>query len=571
MKGNRNLQIRELVFLPAHQRKAVHDILFTTMEWLEKYIEIAGYYPDWENRKQIADNGVVRTDIIDNSKEAEKWFSITLFGLRQALQNKPESLHEELKKEFYQWLDAAKIDASNCHPQLKNILCGFNEVLEGRGEKIMKEALNKEETGYINSPDYAEKLTSFFSNIQNPLEEAREQEQLLKGKRGDEIVIESKFIAGDRDQGERTFNRIARTVFNYNDFHFFPQKRKLITFDQNKRILSEKVKQNLNEWSVKEIVTRKRHSNETKESALVHKEAILKDFGRDGYLKCDLRMIYFENEHDEKEWGEIKNYYVNHLTQLRNSQPPTNSEIVQDVKTNPQNWTLDEIGTEVNGFGGTIKQEWVVIRWDARVDDFDQRTGKLNFNGNPIYHWENFNSRQRFEIKKVKNILGDYSTEDEIKWIVEEVKDNPNIWRIEEIQGQTYLIHGSAQIEDNEIGTLIYNKQKFSNSQWAEILVNDIKQHANEWKVKEIPTSLYGRDFFNTKKFKKFIINQCFKEKYGKLGGLMTDDKNVHSWDFFSKEQQIEIDKVLNSVRDSESMEGIEITAAQLVPLQKKI
>jgi len=72
MKGNRNLQIRELVFLPAHQRKAVHDILFTTMEWLEKYIEIAGYYPDWEDRKQIDDNGVVRTDIIDNSKEAEK-------------------------------------------------------------------------------------------------------------------------------------------------------------------------------------------------------------------------------------------------------------------------------------------------------------------------------------------------------------------------------------------------------------------------------------------------------------------------------------------------------------------
>jgi hypothetical protein len=130
---------------------------------------------------------------------------------------------------------------------LKNVLYGFNEVLEGRGGKIMEEALNKEETGYINSPDYAEKLTNFFSNIQNPLEEARKREQLLKGKRSDEIVIESKFIAGDRDQGERTFNRIARTTSNYNDFHFFPQKRKLITSGQNKRMFPEKVKRNLNE------------------------------------------------------------------------------------------------------------------------------------------------------------------------------------------------------------------------------------------------------------------------------------------------------------------------------------
>jgi hypothetical protein len=46
MKRSRNLQTQELVALSAHQRETVHRILFTTMEWLEKYIEIAGYYPD---------------------------------------------------------------------------------------------------------------------------------------------------------------------------------------------------------------------------------------------------------------------------------------------------------------------------------------------------------------------------------------------------------------------------------------------------------------------------------------------------------------------------------------------
>jgi len=32
--------------LTAHQRVAVHNIFGNTMEFLEKYIEIAGYYSD---------------------------------------------------------------------------------------------------------------------------------------------------------------------------------------------------------------------------------------------------------------------------------------------------------------------------------------------------------------------------------------------------------------------------------------------------------------------------------------------------------------------------------------------
>jgi len=58
--------------LSAYQRKAVHSIQHTTMEFLEKYIEVAGYYPDWEERKQIKDNGVTRTDIIGNPEKAER-------------------------------------------------------------------------------------------------------------------------------------------------------------------------------------------------------------------------------------------------------------------------------------------------------------------------------------------------------------------------------------------------------------------------------------------------------------------------------------------------------------------
>jgi len=98
------------------------------------------------------------------------------------------------------------------------------------------------------------------------------------------------------------------------------------------------------------------------------------------------------------------------------------------------------------------------------LNDYD-REGNLNFDRNPVYRWKNFNAQERFEIKRAKNISGDYLTNEEIKWVVKEVKDNPSIWVIEIIDGQTWLIHSSAQMENIEVGTLIHNRQKFSDSE----------------------------------------------------------------------------------------------------------
>jgi len=98
------------------------------------------------------------------------------------------------------------------------------------------------------------------------------------------------------------------------------------------------------------------------------------------------------------------------------------------------------------------------------LDDYN-REGKLNFNNNPIYRRENFNSQQRFEIKQAKKITGDYLTDEEIKWVVREVKENPRVWKVGKIDNQIYLIHGSAQIKREEIGTLLHNQQKFSEAE----------------------------------------------------------------------------------------------------------
>jgi len=142
-------------------------------------------------------------------------------GFAQALADKPEFLHEELKQEFYKWISATGIDKNNCPERLKLILYGFHEILEGHREKIMKEFLSRKEVANINAADYDEKLNDFFFKVQTPLESGREQEALLSGKNYDEVEIKSKFGKGNDKKGKENFEQIAQIVaFNYDNFHF---------------------------------------------------------------------------------------------------------------------------------------------------------------------------------------------------------------------------------------------------------------------------------------------------------------------------------------------------------------
>src|SRR5437763_15176956 len=83
--------------------------------WLEKYIELANYYPnDWQQRKQVYDDNIKRTDV-DNPEKAEKVLSNRLIVFVRALEDNPSpELRHELKEEFYKWIDATGINAKNC-------------------------------------------------------------------------------------------------------------------------------------------------------------------------------------------------------------------------------------------------------------------------------------------------------------------------------------------------------------------------------------------------------------------------------------------------------------------------
>jgi hypothetical protein len=50
------------------------------------------------------------------------------------------------------------------------------------------------------------------------------------------------------------------------------------------------------------------------------------------------------------------------------------------------------------------KQETVLIHQSARLNDYDQRTGKLNLVSNPIYQASRFNAEEITQINQVLNI-----------------------------------------------------------------------------------------------------------------------------------------------------------------------
>lgn len=201
-------QQQEQVQLTAYERKTIHDIFRDMMEVLEKYIEKTGHYSDWKNRKQIHDNNVAR--VFYNPEEAESVFLANLFGLKIELKNRPPFFLEELKGEFYQWINATGIDTNNCPEKLKQILSQTHEVLGGGGDKFAREK-SEQAHRYVekmSDEDFQRKMNEAFGSFQAPLQKERGIADSLEGKSYRDVEIAKKF-GGNEEQGQEAFNRIA--------------------------------------------------------------------------------------------------------------------------------------------------------------------------------------------------------------------------------------------------------------------------------------------------------------------------------------------------------------------------
>lgn len=463
----------------AYQARLTRGLFRSAIKWLEKYVEVAfsNNYPNWQFRKQIRSDEIKRTDIIGNPKRVEKFLATSLYGFEGDTDN--SELLQELKEEYYKWIDAVGFD-DNCPERLKHFLVGFHEILEGNGEKINRDAMNRTFEVDPSSQEYADSFANSFIGVQMHLQNERRTEKSLEGKNWRQLKNENKF-EGNVARGKRIFEQIAKN-HDYQNFYFWPQR---------------------NQW---------------------------------------------------------------HSAGL------TNAQVVQDIKTNPQNWNIDEIPTEINSFG-ELKKDIVLYHRNAQLDDFDQLTRKLNFDGNPIYRWENFSVLERFEIKKSKGISAGYLTDNEVDLIVREFQKDPNVWRIGEIFGKTCLIHDSAQRNDNEFGTLIHSKKKFNDLGWKIIesskMIGRVKQNISEWEIKEI---IVFRGPWELGEIKELALvhREADLKNYGFLGdwGRLVIDpqmiylkKNQHLEEWNKIQRLIKNNKIIQSVEQYRDFWTIQVVS----------
>jgi len=250
-------QIQQQEQLSAYDKKVIYDMFYMSIEWLEKYIEIAykKEFPDWENRKQIRDDlNITRTDIYSNPEKVKKAFSTQMFLFGTTLEEDAPILREALKKEFHQWIGATKMD-NNCPNELKHLLYGFNEVMDGNIEKVREDMANRKREYEIDSPEYMERMNRLFSNVQVPMHGEREAQQNLAGKTHLSMEFGNRFSGGNVEQGEQAFGLITGAVAGeHKDFHFYPQKeqQQLASNNANNNIIGT-VRQNSNNWKIETI------------------------------------------------------------------------------------------------------------------------------------------------------------------------------------------------------------------------------------------------------------------------------------------------------------------------------
>lgn len=439
-KKNTQIFVQQETF---HEMELALDSFYSTLEPLEEYIGKANYYPnDWGNRRQIYRK--VIKDSNDTLEGFEDLFLTDLFCFKGQIRKKDDYFREKLKQEFCKWIDATGITAENCPERLKHFLYEINEVLEGRGEKIVsqtRELIKDQEL----TPKEA---LGMFGQLQNPLNKGRDRAEALDGKKWNNESENENKIDGDPTRGRAIINKISQDIsFKHKDFDLYSEQKKLrgIFSSQGRfRKLTEKDRQNLHEWNIKEIVTVKGNLvgwGEVKEIALVHKDANLKRYNWQNHLEIDHLLVYLKKEHLLKEWIQIEQYLFG------NQQKP-----------NPNyNPLMDDDSEMYIDETKLYEKEWNEALWKkANWKDQD--------------YWDNGETREGLE-----------------KWIKElEVRRSIDEWGFYTVDEKySALIHQSALSDDGrriiDPSKVYYGDKDLSNDGWIRI-ENEKKQsqHYNQ-------------------------------------------------------------------------------------------
>jgi len=213
--------------LSAHDKILIFDNLRYLLEGLEEYIEKAGYYPDFKNKRQLQNITIPKEQTRNSSiDDAEDFFKTNLILYVSMVNEAPEFIRKgELMDEYYKWINAVGIDPNNCPEKLKQFLIEIKNVLEGNSERIIQqtqEYLDNKDKGnpYPTNP---QDVLTLFGSIQKPLNKNREDAKSYEGKTCRDVEIANK-LSGSARQGEKTFGQITGTVSGHGGFGFYSQQ-----------------------------------------------------------------------------------------------------------------------------------------------------------------------------------------------------------------------------------------------------------------------------------------------------------------------------------------------------------
>lgn len=190
------------------------QFLRSSIMWLEKYTEVAKYYPDWKQKKQTDASPIlwVKEDT-PTSKILHNVGTILMVGFEGELDEQPLELREEIKQEFYKWLNTSGINNDNAPLELKCALFDFHEILECNFEKARKDRADRKREIEIDDPRYIDKLQELYSKTQQSIHSGKNE-------------MDGAPFNGDAEEGKKTFETIANslTAEEKDNFHFWPQK-----------------------------------------------------------------------------------------------------------------------------------------------------------------------------------------------------------------------------------------------------------------------------------------------------------------------------------------------------------
>jgi len=314
----RRFQVQEQITLlvSAYDKKATHKSFRGSLEWTEKYIEVVHGedYPDWQTRKKIHDKSIKRQDANDQNR-VKRLLSSKLLGFKSMIEvisgdkQSKQFLCDEIKKEYYEWLDAVGINPNDCPSELKHYLFEINEILEGRGDKLERDMENKKQEIDPNSVEYEEAFNKLFTDIGVPLDNEREEYEKLKGKNQKDIKITNNF-GGNSEPAEQAFKQMAGR-HDYQGFYFVPQKdsqsnpqtgssgsSRSTDFQQRPNsVIIRNVRQNPNDWRLDEVII-----NGERRMALIHHSV------QSEVVDLNSQPVYLPQKFNQAEIEEIKQF-----------------------------------------------------------------------------------------------------------------------------------------------------------------------------------------------------------------------------------------------------------------------